>query len=63
MTTKQAAELARQAQVKALPLTHFPHVGDIQKMPGEAAKYFDGSVFLAEINKTYCLYDLHIICQ
>lgn len=55
MTTKETAELARKAQAKALLLTHFPHLGDLQKMPGEAEKYFNGPVFLAEINKTFTI--------
>ncbi|NLI93623.1 MAG: MBL fold metallo-hydrolase [Peptococcaceae bacterium] len=55
MTTKQAGELAEKAGVKELLLTHFPHIGEIQKMPSEAAKYFQGQVWPAEINKSYGL--------
>ncbi len=53
MTTKQTAELAASAKVEALLLTHFPHIGDISKMPAEAAKFYGGPIWLAEINKTF----------
>lgn len=52
MTTKDTAQLAKRADVKALLLTHFPHVGDINKMPQEASQYYNGNIRLAEINKT-----------
>jgi ribonuclease BN (tRNA processing enzyme) len=51
MTTRQTGELASRAGVKELMLTHFPHLGDISKMPAEAGKYFKGRVRLAEMNK------------
>lgn len=53
MTTKETAQLAERAGAKKLLLTHFPHVGDINKMPLEASKYFSGTVYMAEIDKTY----------
>jgi len=53
MTTKQTALLAENNGAKALLLTHFPHLGDIKKMPSEAAKYFKGKIILAEINQSY----------
>lgn len=53
MTTKQTAQLAKEANAKKLLLTHFPHVGNISNMPMEAAKYFGGVIWLAEINKSY----------
>lgn len=52
MTTKEAGELAAQSQAKALLITHFPHVGHIDQMPKEAAKYFNGTVYMAEIGKS-----------
>lgn len=53
MTTKETAEMAQSAGAKKLILTHFPHVGDITTMPTEAAKYFSGTIHLAEINRVY----------
>jgi ribonuclease BN (tRNA processing enzyme) len=53
MTTKQTAELAQKARVKTLLLTHFPHLGDVEKMPQEVRKYYNGPIRLAEINQTY----------
>ncbi|MFA6807577.1 MAG: MBL fold metallo-hydrolase [Eubacteriales bacterium] len=49
MTTKETALLAKNAQVKNLMLTHFPHAGDIGKMPSEVLKYYNGGVFLAKM--------------
>ena len=53
MTTKEAAQMAQNAGAKKLLLTHFPHLGDITTMPAEASKYFNGTIYLAEINKAY----------
>jgi len=53
LTTEEAGRLAQNSGVKALLLTHFPHIGDIQKMPEEAARVFSGKVYQAEINKTF----------
>ncbi len=55
MTTKETAEMAQSAGAKKLMLTHFPHVGDITTMPTEAAKYFSGTIYLAEINREYLI--------
>lgn len=52
MTTRETAQLAHNAGVKSLLLTHFPHVGEIHKMELEAGEYFKGTIRLAEINKT-----------
>jgi ribonuclease BN (tRNA processing enzyme) len=52
LTTEEAARLAAEAGVKSLMLTHFPHAGDIREMPAEAAKFYPGKIYLAEINKT-----------
>ncbi|ADY56404.1 metallo-beta-lactamase superfamily protein [Syntrophobotulus glycolicus DSM 8271] len=49
MTTKELALLAEKAQAKNLILTHFPHKGDLNRMPREASRYFSGAVRLAEI--------------
>lgn len=53
MTTRETAEMAQSAGAKKLMLTHFPHLGNITTMPAEAAKYFKGTIHLAEMNKFY----------
>lgn len=55
MTSKESAELADKAGAKALMLTHFPHLGDINKMAEEAARYYNGVIVFAEVNKTITL--------
>lgn len=53
MTTREAAEMAQKAKAKKLLITHFPHLGDITAMPAEVKKYFNGTVYQAQTNKTY----------
>jgi ribonuclease BN (tRNA processing enzyme) len=53
MTTKEAAQLASDSKARSLLLTHFPHVGEINNLALEAARYFKGMILLAEINKTF----------
>lgn len=51
----QAGELAQQAEVKQLVLTHLPHHGDVQDILNEAEKTFVGAVELAVAGKVYTL--------
>lgn len=53
MTTRDAAKLAKDSEVKKLLITHFPQAGDITRMPFEVKKYFKGTVFAAEMNRVY----------
>ncbi len=53
MTTREAAELAAQSRAKALLISHFPHSGSIAQMPKEAARHFNGAVYMAEIGKRF----------
>lgn len=55
MTSKETALLAEESGVQKLLLTHFPHTGDINRMLSEAAKYFSGEVYLAEIGQEYII--------
>lgn len=47
MTSKQAAYIAKQANVKELVLTHLPHYGDHQQLVSEAKEEFSGTIHLA----------------
>ncbi|MGI5901296.1 MAG: MBL fold metallo-hydrolase [Desulfitobacteriia bacterium] len=55
LTTEEAAQLAAESGAKALLLTHFPHVGDINQMPVEAAKYYNGEIFQAGTEKVFAI--------
>jgi len=58
LTTEEAALLAANSGSSALMLSHFPHIGDIRKMKAEAAKYYKGNIYLADINKTIDLSEI-----
>ncbi|KYC97177.1 MBL fold metallo-hydrolase [Heyndrickxia sporothermodurans] len=48
MTSYEAGEIARAAQVKNLILTHLPQYGDLNRLKSEAAEKFSGNIFVAE---------------
>ncbi|MDC3417250.1 MBL fold metallo-hydrolase [Aquibacillus salsiterrae] len=47
MTSKDCADIAQQAGVKQLLLTHLPHFGDHQQLVKQAKHYYSGDVLLA----------------
>ncbi|MFA9458105.1 MBL fold metallo-hydrolase [Halalkalibacter sp. AB-rgal2] len=55
MTPALAAELAREANVQTLVLTHLPHFGDHQDLVKEAKQGFDGEVILAKAGLSFSL--------
>lgn len=48
MNSSECGQLARDAGVKELWLSHLPHFGDLQDLKREAAEFFPGSIQLAE---------------
>lgn len=55
MDSRQAALLAKKANVKKLVLTHLPHDGDFQYMKQQACAVFGSEVLLASEQSTYFL--------
>ncbi|WP_166242915.1 MBL fold metallo-hydrolase [Paenibacillus turpanensis] len=55
MNAVEAGQLAQEAKVKQLVLTHFPQFGELEEMVRQASTVFNGSVELAEIGKTFSL--------
>ncbi|UFU00511.1 MBL fold metallo-hydrolase [Radiobacillus kanasensis] len=53
MTSKEGAEIANQASVNALLLSHLPHHGTHDQLSSEARKYFSGSIELAYEGYTF----------
>src|SRR5699024_12043017 len=48
MTSHEVAQIATEAQVKALILTHLPHYGDHTQLVNEAASFYSGKIQLAQ---------------
>lgn len=48
LSSVEAGEIARQAGVKNLCLTHFPHYGDIDSLKKEAGTAYQGNIILAK---------------
>ncbi|BAQ09728.1 metallo-beta-lactamase [Bacillus sp. OxB-1] len=53
MGGSEAGQLAEQAQVKQLLLTHLPHHGEIQEILSAASSTYSGPVEIAEVGKVY----------
>lgn len=53
MAGSQAGNMAQQADVGQLVLTHLPHHGDINEILNEAEKTFSGLTEIAEVGKRY----------
>lgn len=53
LTSLEAGQLANEAGVKQLVLTHFPHYGDVRNLKSEAQRAFHGSVELASTGKVF----------
>src|SRR5699024_3769260 len=46
MTSKEAGEIAKEAEIKEILLSHLPHFGDHQQLVTEAQTVFDGKIQL-----------------
>lgn len=55
LTSLEAGNLANDAEVKQLVLTHFPHYGDIKKLESEAQRTFQGRVEVAGTGKIFMI--------
>lgn len=55
LTAGQVGQLAGQAQVKELCLTHLPHYGDHEQLIAEARAHFNGPISLAKSLKSWTL--------
>ncbi|UFJ41434.1 MBL fold metallo-hydrolase [Brevibacillus humidisoli] len=53
LTAGEAGQLAAQAGVKKLVLTHLPHYGDHRKLVGQAAEQYQGPIELASGGAVY----------
>jgi ribonuclease BN (tRNA processing enzyme) len=53
MNSREAGSIAKEAEVGELLLTHLPHDGDIQQLPEQAKKVFDGKITLAHSGYTW----------
>lgn len=55
LTAKQAGELATDAKVNQLVLTHFLPGTDVEEKKRLAALHFPGAIATAEVGKVYCI--------
>lgn len=53
MNSRDAGNLAAQAEVKQLILTHLPHYGELNKLVEEAGQYYNGPIQLAEEGQVF----------